>query len=111
MTFRKGDPTPGRQVRGVGGNPGGRRAIVEVATAAREYTLEAIETLPADRKEPKATDRPRIMRQLSLLDRAWGKAPQTIDLQSHDDVKDLSDEDLLLIIGNCSRARQRRSSC
>ena len=47
--FEKGKPNPGRKFQpGQSGNPKGPpKAIVEVATAARERTVEAIKTLEA----------------------------------------------------------------
>jgi hypothetical protein len=101
--FVKGN-TVGRQFqKGVGGNPRGRpKAIVEVARVAREFTLEGIEILKSIARNTKATDTARAMAVNTLLDRAWGKAPVSIDLHRHDDVRNLSDAELLLIIGNAA---------
>jgi hypothetical protein len=97
--FEKGKVNPGRKFqRGQSGNPGGRpKAIVEVAAAARERTLEAIETLTSIMRSPKATPAARVSAATALLDRGWGRAPQTIDLRHHADFRTLTDDELTAI--------------
>jgi hypothetical protein len=97
--FEKGKLNPGRKFkRGQSGNPGGRpKAIVEVATAARERTLEAIETLTSIMRSTKATPAARVSAATALLDRGWGRAPQTIDLRQHADFRTLTDDELTAI--------------
>jgi hypothetical protein len=71
---------------GVSGNPGGRRkhtmeelrAMKDVRTAAKEYTLEAIKTLVEIMRDAESGRQARIMAANSLLDRGHGKPTQTI---------------------------------
>ena len=82
---------------GQSGNPGGRpKAIVEVAKAAREHTLEAIATLREIMRNNKATASARVSAAAVLLERGWGKAPQTITINNHN-LADLSDNELISI--------------
>jgi hypothetical protein len=100
MGFVKGDPNnPGRKfTRGMSGNPKGRpAAIIEVAKAAREHTAEALETLARIMRDAKATASARVSAAVAILERGWGKAPQTIDLRREIDMKELSDDELTLI--------------
>jgi hypothetical protein len=103
MGFVKGDPNnPGRKfTRGMSGNPKGRpAAIIEVAKAAREHTAEALETLAAIMRDKKATASARVSAAVAILERAWGKAPQTIDLRRLDpnQMKEIADDELIAII-------------
>jgi hypothetical protein len=83
---------------GQSGNPGGRtKTIIEVAKAAREYTLEAIETLVKIMRNDEATDAARINACNILLDRGHGKAPLTININRDANFKDLTDDELLAI--------------
>ena len=69
---------------GVSGNPGGRpkkpqtievrRIILGVKEAARELTLDAIDTLAAIMKDSKAPAAARISAAVALLDRGHGQA-------------------------------------
>lgn len=76
---------------GVSGNPGGyskekRQAVARVADLAREYTPEAIQTLATIMKDEKATRTTRIAAANALLDRAWGRPPQSVGLSFDDPV-------------------------
>ena len=100
--FVKGDPNnPGRKfVKGQSGNPHGKSPqIIEVAKAAREHTAEALAVLADIMRDRKATSSARVSAAVAILERAWGKAPQTIDLHRHGDVRNLTDDELLVIIG------------
>lgn len=67
----------GRFVKGVSGNPGGRPKVIEnVRDLARQHTEEAIKTLVAVVKSPKASDSAKVQAATALLDRAWGKPHQ-----------------------------------
>lgn len=78
---------------GVSGNPGGyskekRQAVARVADLAREYTPEAILTLATIMKDDKATRTTRIAAANALLDRAWGRPPQSVGISLGDDPSD-----------------------
>ncbi|MBR0901202.1 DUF5681 domain-containing protein [Bradyrhizobium liaoningense] len=65
---------------GQSGNPGGRTPIVkEVQELARTHTTDAIEGLARIAKDKKAPAAARVSAWNALLDRAYGKPPQSID--------------------------------
>jgi Family of unknown function (DUF5681) len=86
--------------KGQSGNPGGRPKIVgEVQELARQHSAEAIETLAAIMKDPKAPPAARVLASNSILDRAYGKAPQTLNANvASRPVRDMTDAELLAII-------------
>src|SRR5262249_60455955 len=53
-------------------------APTEIRTLARSYTKAAINTLVGIMRQPKAPPAARVMAANALLDRGWGKAPQTV---------------------------------
>ena len=64
---------------GKSGNPSGRpKVVAEVRDLAREKTPKAIETLSAIMEDVGAPPSARVAAASALLDRGWGKAPQTI---------------------------------
>jgi len=97
--FEKGKPNPGKKFKpGQSGNSGGRpKAIVEVAAAARELTLESIATLKEVMQNKKATASARVSAAVAILERGWGKAPQTINLRRDTDLGTLTDDELIAI--------------
>ena len=92
---RRDQVAGGRFQPGISGNPGGRpKEVGHVRELAREHTEEAIRTLAAimqDGKEP-------------VLDRGWGRAEMTANVKLPRDVRDLSREELLAIIGSYADA-------
>jgi Family of unknown function (DUF5681) len=67
--------------KGKSGNPGGRpKALREVEALAQTYTTDAIETLAKIYQHAKTPAAARVAAINSILDRAWGKARQGIDL-------------------------------
>src|ERR1700752_2936978 len=67
---------PGRS-----GNPGGRpKVVAEVRDLARQHTAMAIETLRSIAADPKKDPRARVAAANALLDRAYGKPPQDVNL-------------------------------
>ncbi len=64
------------------GNPGGRpKEIAHVRELARAWTAESIATLGEILQNPKAKSSSRVAAANALLDRGWGRAPQTIRVQ------------------------------
>jgi Family of unknown function (DUF5681) len=99
---------------GVSGNPGGRpkrpqtievrRIILGVKEAARELTLDAIDTLAAIMKDQKAPAAARISAAVALLDRGHGRPYQAVEVKDGVDLGLLSDEELYALDRILSRA-------
>jgi hypothetical protein len=99
---------------GVSGNPGGRpkrpqtiearRIILGVREAARELTLDAIDTLAAVMKDPKAPAAARISAAVALLDRGHGRPHQAVDVKDEVDLGLLTDGELYELDRILSRA-------
>ena len=93
---------PGRS-----GNPTGRpkrpatiearRIFADVADAARECTQDAIDTLFAIMKDPKAPAAARISAATALLDRGYGKPAQAIEVNEQPDLSHVSHENLKIL--------------
>ena len=85
--------------KGQSGNPGGRPKVVgEVQELAREHSTEAIATLAAIMRDKKAPPAARAMASNSILDRAYGKPPQTLNANvASRPIHDMTDADLLTI--------------
>jgi hypothetical protein len=78
---RKMKPRGRRFPKGTSGNPKGRpKEHQEVKAAAREDTIEAIETLAFWMRSKDS--RTSILAADKLLDRGWGKASQDVKLQA-----------------------------
>jgi hypothetical protein len=67
--------------KGVSGNPGGRpREIQEIVDLARTNSVDAVNTLSDIMRDPIAPHAARIAAANSILDRAYGKPKETVDL-------------------------------
>jgi hypothetical protein len=65
---------------GKSGNPGGRPAVVkEVRVLAQEHTADAISCLVGIIKDKKAPAQARVAASSAILDRGYGKPPQSFD--------------------------------
>jgi Family of unknown function (DUF5681) len=100
--FVKGGPNPGFKP-GQSGNPKGRtKSILEVAAAARDFSLEGLEILKKIARKEDGTDAARAMAVNSILDRGLGKPLQTVDLNQREydarEMKEYSDDELTSIL-------------
>src|SRR5215510_8874841 len=86
-------------LKGQSGNPGGRPKIIgEVQDLARQHTPEAITTLASIMRDRKAPAAARAMASNSILDRAFGRPPQTVNANvAHRPPRDMTDTELLAI--------------
>jgi uncharacterized protein (UPF0147 family) len=65
---------------GQSGNPGGRhKGLAEVMALARTYTKAAIETLATIMQDEAAPKHARVAAASALLDRGYGKPPQSLE--------------------------------
>ena len=74
-----------RWQKGQSGNPGGRpKALHKVTELCRAETDANVRTLIDLRDDPEVPPNVRAFCAEKLLDRAWGKAPQTVDMTVND---------------------------
>jgi hypothetical protein len=67
--------------KGKSGNPGGRpREIQEIVDLARTNSVDAVNTLARIMRDPDAPHQAQIAAANSMLDRAFGKPKETVDL-------------------------------
>ena len=79
----QGNPNPAWKKGGPSPNPGGRpKADHRVVDLAREHTELAIKTLVEIAKNKKASTTSRVAAATALLDRAWGRPRQAVDLSA-----------------------------
>jgi Family of unknown function (DUF5681) len=85
--------------KGQSGNPGGRPKIVgEVQDLARQHSAEAINTLAAIMRDPKAPPAARALACNSILDRAYGKPSQTLNANvANRPAREMTDAELMAI--------------
>jgi len=85
--------------KGQSGNPGGRPKIVgEIQELARQHSPEAIDTLLEIMRNKKAPAAARALASNSILDRGYGKPPQSLEAKiNRSSIRDMSDEELMAI--------------
>jgi len=85
--------------KGQSGNPGGRPKVLgDVQELARQYTAEAIETLRDIMRDKRAPPAARSLAANALLDRGYGRPPQTVNANvASRPVREMSDAELLAI--------------
>jgi hypothetical protein len=72
----------GHWVKGNSGNPGGRpKLLEEVRDLAQKETAASIRTLAEIRDSAKAPSQARVAACAALLDRGWGKPPQSTTVE------------------------------
>ena len=70
----------------------------EVQDLARQHTVEAIETLAAIMRDKNAPPAARALASNSILDRGYGRPPQTVNANvASRPVREMSDAELLAI--------------
>lgn len=98
MAGKRGNPN---WRKGTSGNPGGRpKVTADVRALAQEHTTEAVGALVeivSDREAPPAA---RVAAANALLDRGYGRAPQTVDVN----VRSVSDFLESLSLGDAAPA-------
>jgi hypothetical protein len=79
---------------GESGNPGGRPTVAkEIQELARSYTTEALEALVAIMRNARAPAQARVAASNSILDRGYGRPPQSVDLyHKSQDISELMEE-------------------
>jgi hypothetical protein len=96
---------------GVSGNPRGRpkrtetiearRVVADVKAAARELTLDAMNTLKGAMADPKVPRSAKITVAIAVLDRGWGKPEQTVsaNVSVFDQMTDDEQKTMLAALG------------
>jgi len=78
--------------------PENRRARISAPRSLRQYTAEAIETLRDIMRDKKAPPAARSLAANALLDRGYGRPPQTVNASvASRPVREMSDAELLAI--------------
>ena len=98
----------GRWVKGAASpNPGGRPAILgELREAARGYSQEALEVLASVMRDTEAPPAARVTAARELLDRGFGKAAQSVEM----DVKvDMARAHAEVLMELSQKARQAKA--
>jgi hypothetical protein len=85
--------------KGRSGNPGGRpKAVITVVEASRAHTQECIDILVGIARDVMVEPKARITAAEAILNRAWGKPHESLDIRSEavttDDPRELSETQL-----------------
>lgn len=82
--------------KGQSGNPSGRpKVVAHVKELAKQYTEDAIKTLASVMADKEAPPAARVKASECLLDRAWGKAETTANINLDRNARDLSTAEIL----------------
>lgn len=85
----------GRFVKGTSGNPGGRPAqLAGLRELAAQHTEAAVAALARALDDPKTA----VPAAVALLDRAWGKPQQAIELSQPDHAQQVAAPDIMALI-------------
>jgi hypothetical protein len=76
------------------------KAPLEIKSLARKYTTQAIETLVHVMREPTAPPSARVTAAEALLNRGWGKAEATVNVNDKRDSTDWSRDELVAFLLN-----------
>ena len=91
-------------VKGQSGNPGGREKlppdVVHVRELARQHTLTAMNALVKVLENESTSPGAIVSAAQALLDRGWGKAEATVNMNVKRDAKELTDDELAAIATN-----------
>jgi hypothetical protein len=96
--------------KGQSGNPGGRpKAVESLVELAREFTQLSVDTLVELVGDSKSNAAVRVSAAKELLDRGWGKAPQTsnVNVTTKRSALDWSTDELVATISERRVARER----
>src|SRR4051794_18428459 len=86
-TIERGSSLMAKFTKGQSGNPGRRhKGVAEVQEAARKHTTEAVRDLVTIGRSKKLPAQARVAAWNSVLDRAYGKPPQSMDLKAKGDL-------------------------
>lgn len=105
MPLRKGQTNSGSFKKGISGNPSGLpKGGLALRHAARERSLDALNVLIKVMEDEGATNRDRAYAANCVLDRAFGKPRQEVDMVDKTRrAEELSDEQLVQIISGAAQ--------
>ena len=101
----KGKPRGRAFQKGVSPNPGGvpkgeaspRRIDMDARLLARDHSVEAVKKLISIMNNPKATHTAQLIAANSILDRGYGRPPQSVEVYDADVQADSGDDVLEII--------------
>ena len=111
----KGKPRGRAFQKGVSPNPGGvpkgeaspRRIDMDARLLARDHSVEAVKKLISIMNNPKATHTAQLIAANSILDRGYGRPPQSVEVYGADVQADSGDDVLEIIEGRLVELGER----
>ena len=111
----KGKPRGRAFQKGVSPNPGGvpkgeaspRRIDMDARLLARDHSVEAVKKLISIMNNPKATHTAQLIAANSILDRGYGRPPQSVEVYDADVQADSGDDVLEIIEGRLVELGER----